>query len=310
MHCLEARGKLGGSRRVAPCDLAARAGRCGQLLAAVLVIDVRDASTEAAAAAWLAVDAVEGVSGTAGLADVHGDAPRAGGQVHREGSATVRAQLLREHHTRGQSLTRRPNHLSSDDLAAEPATSRRSRRTTLTARRWASAEPAATRITHRRSSTVSNLALITLPDALRQCRRRVGTRWRRLTVGRQALAEMRPPALPDRRAGRSSRGWCSQTLDSAVAAKLVRATGRHLSRRSRPRSAPRFPRVPPCRWPGPLRRVAAPTGWPRLCTPCRPGAGCRPSSWAQRDRPGGLTRAARRAGGRPGASRVPPGPGC
>jgi hypothetical protein len=35
--------------------------------------------------------------------------------------------------------------------------------------------------------TVSNHALTTLADALRQRRRQVGTRWRRLTVGRQAL---------------------------------------------------------------------------------------------------------------------------
>ena len=35
--------------------------------------------------------------------------------------------------------------------------------------------------------TVSNHALTTLSDALRQRRREVGTRWRRLTVGRQAL---------------------------------------------------------------------------------------------------------------------------
>lgn len=35
--------------------------------------------------------------------------------------------------------------------------------------------------------TMSNNALTTLADALRQRRRQVGTRWRRLTVGRQAL---------------------------------------------------------------------------------------------------------------------------
>jgi hypothetical protein len=35
--------------------------------------------------------------------------------------------------------------------------------------------------------TMSNHALITLADALRQRRRQVGTRWRRLSVGRQAL---------------------------------------------------------------------------------------------------------------------------
>lgn len=35
--------------------------------------------------------------------------------------------------------------------------------------------------------TMSNHALTTLADALRQRRRQVGTRWRRLTVGRQAL---------------------------------------------------------------------------------------------------------------------------
>ena len=35
--------------------------------------------------------------------------------------------------------------------------------------------------------TVSNHALITLSDALRARRATVGTRWRRLTVGRQAL---------------------------------------------------------------------------------------------------------------------------
>jgi hypothetical protein len=35
--------------------------------------------------------------------------------------------------------------------------------------------------------TMSNHALITLTDALRQRRARLGTRWRRLTVGRQAL---------------------------------------------------------------------------------------------------------------------------
>lgn len=35
--------------------------------------------------------------------------------------------------------------------------------------------------------SVSNHALITLSDALRQRRRQVGTRWRRLSVGRQAL---------------------------------------------------------------------------------------------------------------------------
>ena len=35
--------------------------------------------------------------------------------------------------------------------------------------------------------TMSDHALVTLSDALRRRRHQVGTRWRRLTIGRQAL---------------------------------------------------------------------------------------------------------------------------